>query len=635
MRKAFETTSIRPGGKVHIGLDIGSISVNTVVIDSERRVLENYYDYCHGRPFHVLREVLTRLLSHLPVEAIGLVGLTGTGGKLASRLIGGSFVNEIVAQSSSVAELYPEAQTIIEMGGEDSKLIFLEQPGPGRAALRLRMNSICAAGTGSFLDQQARRINVTIEEEFGELALEVARPAADRRALQRLRQERHDPPPADCHAGSRHRRGPLLRRCAQFQEQPRPGQGSCEARGVPGRRRGERGDGAGVPRAVRPARRRADHPRPTTPPWAPSARCFTSSISRHPRRARGNFTGLDELDRHRCLRGGQRRRGPPRPARAADAAFDHRRRSRSLPPEGTACPCFSGVDVGSLSTNVVLIDGQNRSSPGATFRRRAGPSRRSSRACGRSARRCGRPGRGEGGGQPPARAGTSPATSSAPTDRERDHRPGHGGHRHRSAPWTRSSRSAGRTRSTSARERRGRGLRDEQGLRGGHRLVPRGAGGEARGEHRRGVRLAWPFPRAPGRAHGRPLHGLHGVGPQLPTSRRARAGRTSSRGWPTRSCRTTCRRSSGTSKIGREDLLPGRRGHNRPCVAAFEKVIGKPITVPPHFDVTGRHRRRDARPRRDAARGAHRFKGFELSRMPYAVDRFTCKHAPTSARSAG
>jgi len=105
--------------KVHIGLDIGSVSINTVVLDDGRDILENHYDYCHGRPFHQLRAVLERVLGEYSPESIGHVALTGTGGLLASELIGGYFINELIAQSTSVARLYPLVKTIIEMGGED------------------------------------------------------------------------------------------------------------------------------------------------------------------------------------------------------------------------------------------------------------------------------------------------------------------------------------------------------------------------------------------------------------------------------------------------------------------------------------------------------------------------------------
>jgi len=162
--------------KYDIGIDIGSVSVNTVVMDGDDAIVEERYDYCHGKPFHVLDGVLEELIRKYGDEGMGYVALTGTGGTLGSELLGGLFVNEIVAQSSSVARLYPRIRTIIEMGGEDSKLIFMEGSGSAVQLEDFAMNSICAAGTGSFLDQQAKRIGVSIEKEFGELAMKSENP---------------------------------------------------------------------------------------------------------------------------------------------------------------------------------------------------------------------------------------------------------------------------------------------------------------------------------------------------------------------------------------------------------------------------------------------------------------------------
>ncbi len=161
---------------MNLGLDIGSISINAVLMDSRNNIVEDRYVYCHGKPFHVLEGILADLAQRSGEEGIELVALTGTGGKLAAELIGGHFVNEIVAQSSSVARLYPQAKSIIEMGGEDSKLIFMEYKDEAARLADFAMNSICAAGTGSFLDQQARRIGVSIVDEFGSLALKSENP---------------------------------------------------------------------------------------------------------------------------------------------------------------------------------------------------------------------------------------------------------------------------------------------------------------------------------------------------------------------------------------------------------------------------------------------------------------------------
>ena len=165
-------------GQFYLGLDIGSVSLNTVLLDDNYNIVEDYYDYVHGKPFNVLHERLISILKDHPAETIKGVALTGTGGKLAVGLIGGVFVNEIIAQATSAGRMFPDARTVIEIGGEDSKLIILErQPSDEYAKLvDFEMNSICAAGTGSFLDQQAKRIGVPIEKEFGEMAMRSVNP---------------------------------------------------------------------------------------------------------------------------------------------------------------------------------------------------------------------------------------------------------------------------------------------------------------------------------------------------------------------------------------------------------------------------------------------------------------------------
>src|SRR5450759_953279 len=159
--------------KVFLGFDIGSVSLNSVVMDGSYNILEDYYEYIHGKPFNVLLERLTSILKTNNAESIEGIAITGSGGKLATELIGGIFVNEIIAQATSTGRLFPDVKTVIEIGGEDSKLIIMEKdPATGNSRLvDFEMNSICAAGTGSFLDQQAKRIGVPIENEFGIMAL--------------------------------------------------------------------------------------------------------------------------------------------------------------------------------------------------------------------------------------------------------------------------------------------------------------------------------------------------------------------------------------------------------------------------------------------------------------------------------
>ena len=109
-----------------LGIDIGSISINTVLMGLGGEVVEDFYDLCRGAPFSALLRRLTDILGRCGSASLRTVALTGSGGALAAGLLGGLFVNEIVAQAASVCALFPRARTIIEMGGEDTKLIFLQ-----------------------------------------------------------------------------------------------------------------------------------------------------------------------------------------------------------------------------------------------------------------------------------------------------------------------------------------------------------------------------------------------------------------------------------------------------------------------------------------------------------------------------
>ena len=161
--------------KFYLGIDVGSISVNTIIMDDSREVLEEHYTRIKGQPLQTVHRVLEEILRRIPSEEFRTLCFTGTGGKLLSELLGGHFVNEIIAQSKALQHFLPQVRTIIDIGGEDSKLILIEEE---RGHLKIKdfsMNTLCAAGTGSFLDQQASRLGLTIEE-FGQLALKSTTP---------------------------------------------------------------------------------------------------------------------------------------------------------------------------------------------------------------------------------------------------------------------------------------------------------------------------------------------------------------------------------------------------------------------------------------------------------------------------
>jgi predicted CoA-substrate-specific enzyme activase len=161
--------------ELYLGIDVGSVSANTVIMNDRKEVLEEHYTRIKGQPLQTVLRILEEIQQRIPFERFHSISLTGIGGKLLSELLEGSFVNEIIAQVKAIQVFYPEIKTIIDIGGEDSKLILLEKEGEQHKISDFAMNTLCAAGTGSFLDQQASRLGLTIEE-FGEVALKSINP---------------------------------------------------------------------------------------------------------------------------------------------------------------------------------------------------------------------------------------------------------------------------------------------------------------------------------------------------------------------------------------------------------------------------------------------------------------------------
>lgn len=156
-----------------LGTDVGSISTDMVVIDENGEIRDQLYLRTGGRPISAIREGLRVLGKKYRRQDIGKAGTTGSGRALAAALAGADVVkNEITTHGAAAAHLDPEIKTIIEIGGQDSKLILLEEG----FVTDFAMNTVCAAGTGSFLDRQAQRMEIAIED-FGTIALQGKQPA--------------------------------------------------------------------------------------------------------------------------------------------------------------------------------------------------------------------------------------------------------------------------------------------------------------------------------------------------------------------------------------------------------------------------------------------------------------------------
>ncbi len=158
---------------MYLGIDVGSITTKMVVLNEGDEVLSEVYLRNNGRPLEAIQQGLEIIASQLQGEhTIDGVATTGSARHLAAYLVGADLIkNEITAHSIAVLDLYPEAKTIFEIGGQDSKVILLR----GGVVADFAMNTVCAAGTGSFLDQQAARLGLSIEE-FGNLALQAKHP---------------------------------------------------------------------------------------------------------------------------------------------------------------------------------------------------------------------------------------------------------------------------------------------------------------------------------------------------------------------------------------------------------------------------------------------------------------------------
>jgi predicted CoA-substrate-specific enzyme activase len=145
-----------------LGVDVGSVSTNLVLWDPELdRCVGRVYRRTQGRPIAALQAGLTDLEGAWHGARVVAAGTTGSGRTLAAALIGADVVrNEITAHAVAALHHCPEVRTVMEIGGQDSKLILLS----GGIITDFNMNTVCAAGTGSFLDQQAARLGISIEE---------------------------------------------------------------------------------------------------------------------------------------------------------------------------------------------------------------------------------------------------------------------------------------------------------------------------------------------------------------------------------------------------------------------------------------------------------------------------------------
>jgi len=365
--------------KYYLGIDVGSVSVNLVVMDEDGQVLEEQYLRHHGQPIRVAGSALREAAGRLGEENILGVAATGGGGRLVADIINAQFVNEVVAQATATGTLHPQVRTIIEIGGEDSKLIFL-RPGEGREvdsepprpalagwkpALRVvserarevevadfAMNAMCAAGTGSFLDQQASRLGLSIED-FGEIALESESPPrvagrcsvfakSDMIHLQQMATPTKDIVGGLCYALVRNFKSTVG--SAEELEPPVSFQGGVAAN-------------RGIVRAIRDVYELEDEQLVIPEHFAAMGAIGAVLRAGRSEMARADFSRLGELEEHV---GAEARKARLKPLRLEKSVIHGVEVHRPEVAPGERVPAYLGVDVGSISTNLVVMDAEGR-----------------------------------------------------------------------------------------------------------------------------------------------------------------------------------------------------------------------------------------------------------------------------------
>lgn len=158
----------------YLGIDIGSISTKGVIIDDNNKIIASNYIWTKGNPMEAVKELIHNLENQIDKNSINIIGVgtTGSARKLIGTMLNANVIkNEITAHAIGTLSIYPNVKTIFEIGGQDSKIILIEDG----IVVDYAMNTLCAAGTGAFLSSQANRLGVAVED-FGTIALTSKKP---------------------------------------------------------------------------------------------------------------------------------------------------------------------------------------------------------------------------------------------------------------------------------------------------------------------------------------------------------------------------------------------------------------------------------------------------------------------------
>lgn len=148
--------------KVYLGIDVGSVTTKIAGLNENNELIAHTYLPTQGKPIEMTQLGLRQIREQLPEDAdICGMATTGSARYLAGVIVGADLVkNEITTHAVAALQYTPQVQTILEIGGQDSKIIIVRDG----IVTDFGMNTVCAAGTGSFLDHQAERLDMSIEE---------------------------------------------------------------------------------------------------------------------------------------------------------------------------------------------------------------------------------------------------------------------------------------------------------------------------------------------------------------------------------------------------------------------------------------------------------------------------------------
>ncbi len=153
-------------GPFILGVDVGSTTTKAILLDpNDHAIVASHYGRTNGNPVRATKECLQKIIDQVGDQKVFLIGVTGSGREITGAFLGTSAVyNEISAHARGAAEFDPEVDTIFEIGGQDSKYVYLQNGVP----IDYAMNAACSAGTGSFLEESSKSdLGITVYDIAG------------------------------------------------------------------------------------------------------------------------------------------------------------------------------------------------------------------------------------------------------------------------------------------------------------------------------------------------------------------------------------------------------------------------------------------------------------------------------------